>query len=222
VIGVDLMSEGIAAARALARAEGLTGVSIVEADAYATELPRASFDLVHARFLAAPLGRPEALVREMIALCRPGGVVVLEEPDQASWGYVPTPRVWPRVKEVFEAVFPRFGGDANAGRSVYGLLRRQGLEDVHVDAAVVALQGGHPYMQTPVHGLAAMRRHIVDAALMTDREVDEAIDELGRAAGDPGVHSTTFMLVQTWGRRPAALSKPRAVQREVKNADHGP
>src|ERR1700684_3822331 len=59
VVGVDLMGEGIAAAQALARAEGLAGVSVVEADAYDTKLPRASFDLVHARFLAAPLGRPE-------------------------------------------------------------------------------------------------------------------------------------------------------------------
>jgi hypothetical protein len=157
----------------------------------------------------------------MIALCRPGGVVVLEEPDQASWGYVPTPRAWPKVKEVFEAVFPRFGGDANAGRSSAGLLRRAGLEDVTVDAAVVALQGGHPYMRTPIHGLLAMRRHIVDGGLMTDLEVDEAVEELHRAADDPRVHCTMFMLVQTWGRRPGTLPAPlREV--ETNNADHGP
>jgi SAM-dependent methyltransferase len=202
VVGVELLAAQLGAARARAREEGIGAVEIVEADAWDTRLPRAAFDLVHERFLIAPLGRGEELLQEMIALARPGGVVALEEPIHASWEYLPPSPVWTRVKGVFEAVFPRFGGDASAGRSIVGLLRRLGLAEVRVDAAVVGLQDRHPYLRTPLAGLSAMRRYIVEAGLMSDLEIEDALLEMERIAADPETHGITFTLAQAWGRKP--------------------
>src|SRR5258708_5294442 len=71
VIGVDLDARQLAAARAFIQEAGLRNVEIVEQDAYHTTFPRESFDLVHVRFVFAPVGRDEDLVREMIALTKP-------------------------------------------------------------------------------------------------------------------------------------------------------
>ena len=57
--------------------------------AAASRLPEASFDLVHARFQVAPLGRAEEVLDAMLRLVRPGGVIVLEDPDCASWTFEP-------------------------------------------------------------------------------------------------------------------------------------
>jgi SAM-dependent methyltransferase len=202
VIGVDRAAAHVAAAREHARAAGLATVEIVEDDAYATRLPRGAFDLVHARFVIAPLGRGEALVREMIALARPGGVIALQEPDHSAFAYLPPTRAWARIKRMLDKAFPLFGGDAYAGQRVFGLLRRMGLEDVQVSAAALALHGRHPYMRTPLHGLAAARRFILDAGIATEAEIDEAAAELSALIEDPDTHCTMFNLVQAWGCRP--------------------
>ena len=204
VVGVELIGPQLAAARAYAAEEGLGRVEVIEADAFDTRLPRGYFDLVHARFLLAPLGRTGELLGEMLSLVKPGGVVVLEEPDQTSWEYFPKGRVWARVKDTFERVFPRFGGDANAGQRLFGVMRGLGLDDVRVSAAIVALQGGHPYLRTPIAGLTSMRRHILEGGIMTEQELDEALVEMERLSADPGAYATSFTLTQVWGRRPRA------------------
>ena len=72
VTGVDMDAKQLAAARAYVAGEDLKNVKVLELDAYNTRLPRESFDLTHVRFVFAPVGRDADLLREMIALTRPG------------------------------------------------------------------------------------------------------------------------------------------------------
>src|SRR5829696_4870480 len=85
VIGVDHDPALLAAARAWATQRSLHNVWLFQDDVLRTDLPRGIYDLVHARFLFAPLGREDALLKEMIDLARPGGVVAVQEPDASSW-----------------------------------------------------------------------------------------------------------------------------------------
>ena len=57
VVGTDNQSSPLEAARAFVDDESLNNVELVEDDLFASALEPASFDLVHARFLLAPLGR---------------------------------------------------------------------------------------------------------------------------------------------------------------------
>ncbi len=66
VVGVDLDVRQLAAARAFLQKAGLHNVEIMEQDAYHTGFPRQSFDLVHVRFVFAPVGRDEDLLDEMV------------------------------------------------------------------------------------------------------------------------------------------------------------
>ena len=85
VVGLDRDAQQFAAARAFVRQNRLENVEAVAGDAYGTGLPRSSFDLVHVRFVFAPAGRDEALLQEMLALARPGGIIAIQEPGAASW-----------------------------------------------------------------------------------------------------------------------------------------
>ena len=51
-------------------------------DILADPLPDAAFDLVHARALLAFLPHPDQTIHKMVAALKPGGWLLLEEPDQ--------------------------------------------------------------------------------------------------------------------------------------------
>ena len=89
VVGTDINREMLAAARSFVDSEALTNVELVEDDLFASALPAGSFDLVHARFQLAPIGRAPEQLASYRRLIRPAGWLVLEEPDAASWRFNP-------------------------------------------------------------------------------------------------------------------------------------
>src|SRR4051794_6573852 len=84
VIGADVDDRMLAAAGALTERSGLTRVDLVNDDLFATRLPAESFDLVHARWLLSTLGRAQEQVATFRRLVKPGGTIVLEDPDAST------------------------------------------------------------------------------------------------------------------------------------------
>lgn len=109
VVAADINPSQLAAARELTEQEGLTNMEFVEADAFDTRLPRESFDLVHVRFVFTPLGRDEAPMQELLALTRPGGMVVTQEADDCSYVCYPPQPAWERLKAFTFAAFELAG-----------------------------------------------------------------------------------------------------------------
>jgi ubiquinone/menaquinone biosynthesis C-methylase UbiE len=64
IFGVDRDPLQLAGARQYVGEQSLGNVEIVEDNAYASALPGHSFDFVHARFLLAPVGHDDELLRE--------------------------------------------------------------------------------------------------------------------------------------------------------------
>lgn len=202
VVGIDADAGVLAAARAHVEREGLPNVDLIEGDAFRTGLPRASFDLVHARFLLSTLGRDEELVGELVALAAPGGAVALEEPDAGSWGCFPEPSSFPVLRETVLAAFRKGGGDFNAGRRAFGLLRDAGLQNVQLRPAVLAFQGGHPYLRVPLHFVEALRPCILDSRILRAAELDRAVRDYEEFLRAPSGCMVTFTVLQTWGHKP--------------------
>jgi ubiquinone/menaquinone biosynthesis C-methylase UbiE len=84
VVGTDIDDNLLAAAGRAMREEGLERISLRRDDLFASRLEPRSFDLVHARFQLAPLGRAEEQLAAYATVVRPGGWLILEEPDAAS------------------------------------------------------------------------------------------------------------------------------------------
>ncbi|HXZ06241.1 MAG TPA: methyltransferase domain-containing protein [Ktedonobacteraceae bacterium] len=201
VIGVDLDAKQLAAARTFVEEAELRNVEVVKQDAYHTPFPRESFDLVHVRFVFAPVGRDRDLLREMVALTKPGGIVAIQEPDATCWNCFPQQKAWDRLKGAILAAFKRGGGDFNAGQRTYGMLRQAGLEDVRIRAAVVVLQNGHPYMRLPIQFATSLRQRILDAGLLTELELDEVMSECEEIVKNPDTFVMSFLVTQVWGRK---------------------
>ena len=202
VVGVDIDPLQLQAAEAYAREEKLTNVELRQADAYATGLPRAAFDFVHVRFVFAPVGRDAALLREMLALTRPGGTLAIQEPDATSWACYPSDPAWARLKAAILAAFRQGGGDFNAGRRTFGMLRTAGLREVQVRAAVLALHDAHPYMRLPVQFATSLHSRFIEGGIMTEHELRELTAACEALVADPATWMLSFVVTQVWGRKP--------------------
>jgi ubiquinone/menaquinone biosynthesis C-methylase UbiE len=202
VVGVDMHAKQLTAARAFLQEAGLQNVEIAEQDAYHTNFPRESFDLVHVRFVFAPVGRDSELLSEMVALTKPGGVVAIQEPDATCWNCFPQHWAWDRLKGAILAAFKQGGGDFNAGQRTYAMLRQAGLEQVQIRAAVIALQNGHPYMRLPIQFATSLRQRMLKANLLTEAELEEALSACEEIAKKPESFVLTFIVTQVWGRKP--------------------
>jgi SAM-dependent methyltransferase len=199
VVGTDIDSHLLALAQGFLDNEGLLNVTLRHDDLFRTALGSGSFDLVHARFQIAPLGRGDEIVTVLRSLVAPGGTVVLEDPDTTSWTFEPpAPATEELVRLVVEA-FARGGGDFDAGRKAPELLRSAGL-DVTVRTDVLALEPGHPYLRLPLQFTDSLAARIT--TLVEPGELERLRAAAAHELEDPARSGTTFTLVQAVGTAP--------------------
>jgi SAM-dependent methyltransferase len=79
IVGTDVDERLLNAARSFLEEEGIANVELVVDDLFDSRLEPQSFDLVHARYEIAPLGRGREQVASHRRLVKPGGSLVLEE-----------------------------------------------------------------------------------------------------------------------------------------------
>ena len=200
VVGTDVDDGMLAAASQFVADEKIGNVVLRNDDLFATNLEPGSFDLVHARFVLTPLGRGEEQLETYCRLLRPGGTLVLEDPDWGSWHFNPPAPACERLIALVCEAFARWG-DAEAGRKHLEFLRSAGIEG-QVRAEVLALPPGHPYLRLPLQfsvGLEPRLLSLVDA-----EELHRLREEAEHELEEPGRWGTTFTLIQSWGRLPEA------------------
>jgi SAM-dependent methyltransferase len=198
VVGGDVDESLLDAARSFLEDEGISNVELFVDDLFDSQLETGSFDLVHARYLIAPLGRGREQVASHRRLLRPGGLLVLEEWDLGSWHFNPEAPAAERLIGLLAEIFGALGGEA--GRGLPELLREVGIEEPEIDAHVIALKPGHPYLRLPLQFSVALEARLLDA-LGAD-ELAALRREAESELAEPGRWGTTFTLIQCWGRIP--------------------
>ena len=200
VTGTDFDEAMLAAADGFVAEEGLRNVSLVKDDLFTSELEPDAFDLVHARYEICPLGRGHEQMETYLRLARPGGIIVLEDPETGSWHFNPPAAALERLIALSVEVFRLSGGDWQAGRKHLHLLCEFGIEG-NVRAEVVALAPGHPYLRLPLQFATSLEERLL--SLVTADELEELRNEGEAELQEPGRWGTTFTLPQCWGRCPA-------------------
>src|SRR5690349_7378329 len=89
VIGTDIDPVLVDAAHREVGAFGNANVEVAVDDLFDSRLAPESFDLVHARFMFASLGRFEEQLTAYLRLLVPGRWLVVEEPDSCTWRFDP-------------------------------------------------------------------------------------------------------------------------------------
>jgi Methyltransferase domain len=196
IVGADIDESMLNAARSFLEEEEIAKVELVVDDLFDSKLESQSFDLVHARYLIAPLGRGGEQVASHRRMVKPGGSLVLEEWDLASWHFNPTAPAAERLIRLLSQIFAGLGGEA--GRGLPKLLREIGIEEPAIDAHVIALHPGHPYLRLPLQFSVALESRLLET--LSEDELASLRREAESELAEPGRWGTTFTLIQSWGR----------------------
>ena len=193
VVGTDIDEGLLDATRSFLQAEGISNGELVVDDLFESKLEPQSFDLVHARYQIAPLGRGPEQVDSHRRLVRRGGSLVLEEWDLGSWHFNPPAPAAERLVRLISEIFAVLGGEA--GRGLPELLHEIGVEP-EVDAHVIALEPGHPYLRLPLQFSAALESRLL--VTLSEAELASLRREAESELAEPGRWGTTFTLIQCW------------------------
>ena len=136
VLGIEPSAAPLDGARALAGRAGAGNVTFALGDVYALDAPDDSFDVVHAHQVLQHLGDPVAALREMLRVCRPGGVVAARDADYAAMTWYPADPRLDRWLAIYRAVARGNGAEPDAARHLLSWAHAAGADRVVPSASV--------------------------------------------------------------------------------------
>jgi SAM-dependent methyltransferase len=174
------------------------GLDCRQGDILAGPVPPGGFDLVTARAMLHHVGDAEAAVANLIASARPGGAVLLIEPD-----FLPaTAAEPPEVREFWTgwlAWSREQGIEYFIGRRLPDMLSRQRLTDIGATAETALYNGGSAWADYWRQTVSELRTRLQGSGKLTPRSIDMF---LARCA-DPAWWTQTIAFTAAHGRKPA-------------------
>jgi ubiquinone/menaquinone biosynthesis C-methylase UbiE len=136
VIGLDLSSETLVAARQDAVARGLANLRYEEGSVYRLPFPDASFDVVFAHQVLQHLREPGTALREMLRVVRDGGLIAVRDVDWGTVSYWPADPWIDRFVDVHFKTWYRNGGEPRMGRKLRALFNAAAVTDLQITASL--------------------------------------------------------------------------------------
>jgi SAM-dependent methyltransferase len=147
------------------------GLELRQGDILAGPVEPGNFDLVTARAVLHHVGDAEAAVVNLVASARPGGAVLLIEPD-----FLPVSVAEPPEIRAFWAGWLAWsreqGIDYFIGRRLPGMLSGLGLQDVRASAETAHYNGGSAWAVYWRQTITEMRPRLVASGKLDDRSID--------------------------------------------------
>jgi 2-polyprenyl-3-methyl-5-hydroxy-6-metoxy-1,4-benzoquinol methylase len=167
-------------------------------DVVKDEPPEAPYDLIVMRALLHHLPERRAVVARLATWLKPGGWVMLEEPD-----FYPTWTVEPATQRKFWSDFVSWaaahGIDYYVGRKVAPWLAEEGMADISAEGHTIVHNGGAEFAQWWIAGIAE-----VAGALQNEAGVSaEVLDEFYALYRDPAYWTMSIAFTATAARRHA-------------------
>lgn len=141
VAGIDPSEAMIAAARRAAQGS-TAAIELKAASVYALPFADGSFDAVRAERVFQHLDNPEAGLQEMLRVTRPGGRVMVIDPDHGQHGLALDDPAHRRVHEASTRALLRMIVNPHSGTRLRGMFVRAGLVDI--EQAVKIYEITHP------------------------------------------------------------------------------
>ena len=190
VIGIDASAAMIGEAR---RRDPAGVADFRVGDAARLDLPDDAVDGARAERTLQHLENPEAALAEMVRVVRPGGRVVLAEPDWATLVVNPSDPAIGRALARSASERLRSG---TVGRRLRGMLVAAGLADVEVAARVLLVADAA--RARLLFDLDGALEHAVAAGRVERAAVDSWRADLDEAARE-GRHLSTMTAFMAWG-----------------------
>ena len=134
VVGVDLEPSMVQRANAIAGERQVTNLRFQVADICELPFPDGSFDAVFSSSVLEHLGDPVRVLKEMLRVLRPGGLIGVQSTDWTDPLISPADDAVKKFFELFEKGFNQYGGSLNRGRHLRSMLVEAGFKVVEYSA----------------------------------------------------------------------------------------
>lgn len=201
VTAVDASPDQLRIAGQNAAQSGLKNISFSVADAYDTQLPRASFDLVYSRFLLCHLTQPSKAIDELRQLLKPGGLLVCEDFDSDSMYTDPPTPAYERLRSMVEITHRARGTDSRIGMKLPRLILDSGFPAPEVRISQPAYFRGREKLFSEM-SLREAAPGVLAAGFSTPDEIDSLCAEFRRIAEDDSILLVFPRFFQVWARKP--------------------
>ncbi len=168
-------------------------------DIVAGPVERGTFDLVTARAVLHHVSDSEAAMENMIASLRPGGALLLIEPDFLPVSIAEPPAVRAFWDGWLAWAFER-GINYRIGRTLAPRLAALGLTAISGTAETAIYNGGSSWAEYWIQTIAELRKDLISSGKVTEGLVDIFL----AYAADPAWWTQTIAFTAVYGRAPAA------------------
>lgn len=111
-------------------------IQIIAGNILDVELENSSFDLIHARYVLIHIVEAVKVVEKLVSLLKPGGLLILEEPDFAASQVIdnslPNAKAQQRVNEAINQMFIDLNLDPAFGLKLPSLMQKNNLNIEHI------------------------------------------------------------------------------------------
>jgi SAM-dependent methyltransferase len=171
------------------------GLELRQADILAGPVSPRNFDLVTARAVLHHVADAEAAVANLVASTRPGGTILLIEPD-----FLPVSIAQPPEVRAFWAGWLAWsreqGIDYFIGRWLPAMLSRAGLQAVTATAETALYNGGSDWARYWEQTVIELRTRLVSSGRLDDRTIDTFLTR----CADPAWWTQTIAFTAASGR----------------------
>jgi SAM-dependent methyltransferase len=168
-----------------------------QADIVAGPVERGGFDLVTARALLHHVGDVESAMNNLVASVRPGGALLLIEPDFLPVSISEPPEVrtfWDR----WLAWSRERGIDYHIGRTLAPRLAALALTQISGTAETALYNGGSPWADYWMQTITELRDELIDSGKLDESIVDAFL----RYCADPSWWTQTIAFTAVHGWKP--------------------
>jgi SAM-dependent methyltransferase len=184
------------------------GIEVVEADVRKAPIERETFDLVHARFVLIHIAHWWTALGAMIKALKPGGWLVLEEPDFSSARSFAGPdelrQAFESVNKSIEAMFSQRGMNHAFGVRIPSLLEKRMIQNICIENDASIERGGSPVAKI----LRLSTRQLQEKYIATGIASDEDIKLYDAFTHDPTCWAIYHGTVRGVGCKPNARRNP--------------
>jgi SAM-dependent methyltransferase len=164
-------------------------------------LEQGAYDVIHARFVLVHLADPVRAVAHVVKALKPGGALLLEEPDfRTAFSAAEDARVKASVDAVNRAIcglYRGMGKDPGFGIRLPGILRNATLNDLEVEVLAPLVAGGDRMAVM----MGASVWHLRERLVQTGEANETDVDLYCAASADSGIWASYYGTVSVLGRK---------------------
>jgi len=178
-----------------------TNLNVMRADIRTVHLPQQSFDVIHARYVLIHLPDYEVAVTKMYDSLKPGGWLVLEEPDfSASRGITGEEQELASLRKVNKAIEQMYATlrmDYALGLKLPALLQRRGLQHLTVENDAPLCAGGSGIATVMKLSAEQLREKYLATGVVDQSDLERYC----RFANDPNAWAIYYATIAVSGRK---------------------